>query len=536
MKPENNIQDVSVRAIVFKLINNWYYFAGSLALAIILAYFFIQTRPRIFESAASMLLYDRNREGNNPQEFMKEIGFFSPNNALRDEIAILRSRSLMLATLKKINTGISYYETKWLFSEELPPEMSPFHISIDSSHLQLTHIPIQITANQDQGVIVYIEESEAFSYDPKSGEEVSAVQTEDVQYSLAWGETLELPILRFTISKNEDYPISQEKSYMFTINAASDLIREYNSRLKISPASDDANIVDLKFSGPFINHNSTFIDELMYSYLYQFREKRQEIGSSAIDFIDDQIADLSDSLKDTENKLEKFRTEQEVVEMETSVQILYEQMSETEQELLNTKGKLSYFEYLVENIESEGDISSIPAPSSQDINDPLMKGLLQQLSEMTTEKALAEFNTTEKNPQYLLLVDRIKNTKNAILKNAKNHIQNIKTRIAELRSNKASLQAKINKLPGYEKQLTKINRDYESVSEMYKYLMEKKAEAGIALANQSMSNQIIDPAHLTSRKPVSPRKNDHLRTGHNPGTWSSFHCIDKQRLNGIPGF
>ena len=65
----------------------------------------------------------------------------------------------------------------------------------------------------------------------------------------------------------------------------------------------------------------------------------------------------------------------------------------------------------------------------------------------------------------------------------------------------------ISNLPQNERVLVNIQRKFNLNESIYTYLLEKRAEAAIALAGNVADHKVLDIARLESRFPISPKKN-----------------------------
>ena len=78
-------------------------------------------------------------------------------------------------------------------------------------------------------------------------------------------------------------------------------------------------------------------------------------------------------------------------------------------------------------------------------------------------------------------------------------IQNINNRIKQE-------EELISNLPQSERILVNIQRKFNLNESIYTYLLEKRAEAAIALAGNVADHKVLDIARLDSRLPISPKK------------------------------
>jgi capsular exopolysaccharide synthesis family protein len=489
--------------IIGKVLKNWHWLAGSAAICLGVAFYYLQTQTRLYQVDASLYLSFDKENATGAGGFMKEAGYFESISQLEDEIGILTSYPLISQSLDDLDYGIIYSQKDGFRKKELTEQDSPFRIVLDSSHIQVANVNFELTLNEIGEIQVALDQPKIWLYDTEKRKEVGVKENVSWSQWVYWGDTVESPFFRFVIEKNEDWLSNLEDKYYFQVKSEYFLVSSFKSSLKVKPANDEGKIVNLSIVGATIDKEMAFLEKLIENYINQDLDEKQKIGRKTIDFIDDQIDSVGQTLKSAENKLSSFRSFNEVVDPGTAAKGMQSQIEAFEEKILNSEMKLGYYNYLKSTLNSRKD-ASIPVPSAEEINDPLLRALLEDLSRMTKEKTTLGFNTTKANPQYKLLEEQIENVRTSILASINNQITTQTIKHDELEANYNRLRAKLNQLPVYEKGLNKIEREFNTVNEQYQYLQEKRAEAGIALANQTVYHKIIDPPHLTSRKPVSP--------------------------------
>jgi capsular exopolysaccharide synthesis family protein len=89
--------------------------------------------------------------------------------------------------------------------------------------------------------------------------------------------------------------------------------------------------------------------------------------------------------------------------------------------------------------------------------------------------------------------------------NIKNGIAGLTQLIAESDRKIAPIEAEINRLPTTERKLISIQRQFDLNNTVYTYLLEKRAESGIAKASNVSDNRIIDEASTLSAFQLKPK-------------------------------
>ncbi len=92
------------------------------------------------------------------------------------------------------------------------------------------------------------------------------------------------------------------------------------------------------------------------------------------------------------------------------------------------------------------------------------------------------------------------------MENVNNFIQASTNALADLNRKINEIQHNVNELPRSERELVNIQRKFDFNDNVYNYLLEKRAEAGIAIASNTNEKTIVDKAQQVGGGPVSPNK------------------------------
>jgi capsular exopolysaccharide synthesis family protein len=110
----------------------------------------------------------------------------------------------------------------------------------------------------------------------------------------------------------------------------------------------------------------------------------------------------------------------------------------------------------------------------------------------------------EKNPMVQNVDEQIIQTKKLLLENISNMISNTRMTILELSNQIKSYEEQIKQLPTTQRAYLGYERKFALNDELYKFLMQKRAEAQIVMASNSPDNSIIDEARVSRTRKVAP--------------------------------
>jgi capsular exopolysaccharide synthesis family protein len=510
MAGKANAETIDVRAIVRKLLAYWWLFGISMGIAGALGVLHILRTQPIYQVQAimQMAMRSRNAFGAQDDEFMKGMGLLQDRAEFEDNIAVLTSRSSLRKTLRRLNCEISYYEKDGLRTNERY-DYPPFFVRMDTTKIQVCGANVHVKVSPDRKTYrVTAKASNVRLYNPQKRLVVEEyVPKLDIDKVVRVGEKFEAENLSFSITFPEDRKYSEKSDYWFTIYSLEDLVDHYRGKLKVVPLSDESNIIVLVSTGPVPNKETAFLDKLMATYIEGEQYRRQQKGLKTINFIDGQIGTVSDSLQRAESTLQSERgTSSMLVDAGRRSDALFEDRSRLLDQRSELMAKRSYYSYIQEYIRNSNDVTNVVAPSSAGIDDPVLNNLILQLSDLVAERAEKNPTTRRADPAMIALERRIETIKSTLLQTADGLLRQAEISLGELNRRLGSIDSQFSQLPENQRKLGAIERRFKLNEDLYNYLMEKRAEAGIAIASDQLDKNVVDAARLESTNPIEPDK------------------------------
>lgn len=492
-------EKINIKSIITKILSKWHYFLIASLITLPLAYLYIQLAPLKYEIKSSILLKGENTSGS--EKFMKGQELMASQIELEDEIGILQSFASISQTVNTLNFGISYFADKKFKTIELY-EKKPFTITLDSSVNQIVGVPIYLKRISSTKCMVSVTKEEASLYNLVTNQVVGKIPEFKVEEVFDIGKPYVNKYLSFRVVFDEKNKID-DADLFFKIENLDHVARNYAGRLKVNPVSLKSNIVEVSIKEDVPQKGMDFLNRLCEVYLENELFKKNQLGLKAIQFIDSQISGVSDSLKSVEGRLESFRAENNVMDIRSKAENLTRNLDLLEQQKADLEVKLKYYRYISKTLDSD-NYNDIVAPSTFGVSDPLLSSLLIELSKLNQEKSGLNYSTREGNPLAEVIELKIKNNKNLIKENVNNIINASSIALDDINNRIAQYNAQLNRLPRNERELVKIQRRFDFSDNVYNYLLEKRAEAGIAIASNVPNKTIVDSAMQVGTGPVWP--------------------------------
>lgn len=501
---------IDLRSVFRKITSKWWWFLITVPICVGAALFYLKTTPKKFEVQATLLLGEKSRSGyGNDSEFLKGTSYLSNSTELEDKIAVLTSNRIMTSTLLRLGFGITYFETKFFKTQEhyLYP---PFYIKLDSVAVQVIDLPIHVTVDTASKTYrVKAEGKNVRLYNVATQEVLpESLPKYELDQTVPLDSTFIGDHLSFKITFPEDRTYDKNSDYYFVLNSLQDLVTSYRNSTAAVELSDKSNVVNLSLQVEVVAKGEAFLNKLMETYIEFELEKQQRKGKNTIEFIDKQIGTVSDSLQKAESSMERFRgSSGGMMNAANSSEALFEERSRLEDERSIILRRRNYCATVLDKIRSSSDLRNVPAPSSSGIDDPVLNNLVIEITRLSADLAALNLSTgSRSNPTVIAMERRIKNLTASLAQTAESLVQQADISLAEVNGRLGRTNYQFNQIPEQERQLVNITRKFNLSDNLYNYLMEKRAEAGIAIASDQIDKSVVDQARMKGLKHVSPTK------------------------------
>ncbi len=458
-----------------KVLKQWYLVVGILVLALLSAFLLNRYSSPIYVINASFITKKFDGDQSNRLMGLIEENIFRENIEVYQEIPLLKSQDKIEETLRRLDFQVSYFVKGWLKTQEIfPMTKYNFFIEIDSASTFLpTGIPIYINSSED-GTFTLSSEDEN-------------LQQYLIGRKFHFGIPADINGLQISIKQTQ--PISSGDKYYFVINSMSSLLAEYRNKLLITWAQKGSAILNLNIRSKVPEKDIVFVRTYLDVIIEKGLQDKNEYLTNTIEFINSYITGISDSMMNTQERIDYFKlTNREVVNGSSYV---LNKLNELDDQKIDIMLSNQYLDYLTNYIK-ESKQSEVFAPNLIGLDAPLLDQLINQYVEVKWGDKINLNDANALNP----LVSRQNEASFArIEKNIYESIRNYKLANEEkLRQINEKANFFYNSLRGFQGE----SREYNELQRMsYIYdnlsndLISKRTSAHIARAGTVSDYQVI---------------------------------------------
>jgi tyrosine-protein kinase Etk/Wzc len=501
-------EDTDLKRIFELFLRNYKLFILSLIIAMGLAFIKNRLSVPIYNISASILIKENKAQsgGKDANDFLNS-SLFGKNQNFQNELWVIKSSPVIEQTIRNLDLFVTYYN-KVGFQYYDAYQSAPFKIFFLPDHPQPLNVRFELSILKDGYFQLTAKSGLTYFYNFKSNKTIHKKENWTFDKNCRFGELIESHDLAFIVNydstKNINY--SEKQIYVFEFKSVAAVNYELKNALNFNVVDKMATVIEISLKSKSVEKGVDIVNELMNVYSEQNLNRKNHMASITIDYIEKQLNEISDSLSQTEDNLQSFRSSNQLLNISDQATGITTQYMDLQNQLAVLVTRKRYYDYVSEYLVKNENFSNMIVPASLGIQDPLLNNLMTELIAAQAQRSNLIENKQEKNPLVQKLGIQIENVKKTISENIDAAGKTTSISIDEMNKRIRKTEAEISRLPQTQRRLGNIERKYRLNDAIYNYMLEKRAEAKITKASNLPDDIIIEPAHVVGMGPISPNK------------------------------
>ena len=406
---------------------------------------------------------------------------------LDTEIGIMTSRHIALNTLKKVDVTHKYYAINGF---KRPVEL-------------YGNLPFEVIMTKGFNTLftIYPIDSKTYSLESEGKDDNGSKWQENGIFS--YNKEIKNEHYSFTLLAKDIKALTAEK-YRFFVLDTNKAVEYLYKHLSVDQLTEKSSLINIVYTDNVPLRTKDVANALATSYIQYAIESKTAEASSILEFIDQQLADIDNGLKESENELEQYKESISTVSLESKAKDVVEKLSESESELRKIEIKKKMLGTIYNKVKAGRNLETL---SVSGLNlDESLDTLITKLQDALLERRPLLQAYTSKHRKVLSInrvINQLKKMIRINIETLKTHIDERSTLLAETVKDQKEM---LSSLPESERRLGRLQRNFKVNEKVYSFLLEKRASAVIAKAGTISANKILDPAVLPEEAFAPKRK------------------------------
>jgi len=441
-------------------------------------------KPNIYQATAIVEM--GSDKGSSSGGDILNMAMKTGNVDVATEIRILKSRYLVQEALEHVDMVQQFfvkyqYKTIAIYYKDVPFEVG----LLKGTNILFTLYPVN---DLKYRLVV---------------EDAKQVNGKSWQYDKVhrYNEEVRNPYFQINVRRKKREKIDQ--SYQFYFKDKDKIAKDALSQLSVAQEMN-SNILSLSFTDTVPQRAQDFVNALSQAYISQSVERKTREALQKLQFIDGQMKQITENLRNSAIKLEDFKKSSNTVSLSAKAKNLLTQIGNYETQLNQVSMQEEMLNILYTVVKKGKSLETLSLAGLEGKQATLSK-LISELQESILKRKLLREDYTNMHPTVRKLSKKITQIKKLLTSLITNLRTNIKDKKRLLEESLAKKQILLNKLPADERMYGQLQRKFVVNEKIYSYLLEKRSETAMIKAATVSKNRIIDKA-LLPEYPIKPKR------------------------------
>ena len=468
--------------------HKWWYVL-SLAVAVLLAGFYLYRTPQTFSSTAKVLVDESNQDAT-----MRNLGVASAGmmrlrsfNSVENEIEAFSSVDYMQKVVERLGLQTTY--TK--------------HLKFKSVDLA-TSTPVNLVL---AGENPHTSFSFTLSRVGENGVKLSKLKIKDEDLTTTFegelGDTLKTDLgylAIFPTANIEDFDSDIEVSWVNPVAAA----KKYCGKLNVSLSGKESSVVVLRVTDTDPQRASNVIAALINVYEEVWISNKNRAAVNTTKFLNERLAIIEEDLATVEEALRSYKSSNNLTDIKAVSQLYLNQSSQYAAKSFEVSNQISVANFIKEYLQDPANAMAL-IPADLGISNANVNAQIKEYNELVLQRDRLTKGSGVNNPMVADLNTAIAAIRSSILNSIENLVSTLKLQLARIEGQEKEIRSRISSSSGQELQLLSIERQHEMTQELYKFLLQKREENELAaLINVGNTQLLQSPGAAVV--PVGPNK------------------------------
>ena len=485
MSQKDKSQFFDVKSLFNDYRRHWWWFVISLFLCGALAVVYVKTHNAQYAVCANVLVSDDNTGSFTAMSGMSDL--FGSSANVEDEVYVISSHSVLRDVARNLGIYKTHYVKKGLLGGYLAYPDFPVDVTAESSLLDTLNTTMTFKVNVDKDGKADIK---MYADGKKIGQE----------------KNLRLPVSlntkygRYTVLPTPDYPKGEKVKTTISISGYDDAAENLAHSISSDRASRKSNMINLYMRTENTAYGKDVLNEIVDNYNRRGISYKNRQGEKTLEFINDRLAIISGDLSTAEKDIQDYKKDHKITDVGVEASYNMGVRGTADHALVQAETESEIIKMTRDFLRQPGnEFQLVPITS----NMPKSLGdAINEYNNLVIKRMEVADNARGNNTALRRLDESIGSLRRNIDTSLTKALETSQVQVREARSRLNSSLSKLGNVPAQEREFLGLKRQQAVKQELYIFLLQRREETAMMIANAIPKGRIIDEAYSLSQ-PVS---------------------------------
>lgn len=487
MAQKDKSEFFDIKSLLLSYRTHWWWFAISVILCLTIAFVYVRTHNARYLVRANVIVSDDNTGSFTAMSGIGDL--FGSRANVEDEVYVISSHTVLRDVARDLGVYKEHIVKDGFLKKSLHYPDYPLDIYAAPGLLDTLRTSLSFKVSTDKkgiaDVKIFCQGKKIASYDDCTLPAVLKTMYGD-----------------FTLKATDTYPKGKKVKSTITVSGYDIAAEGLAEVVSSSKASRKSNMVEMSIVTDNPAYGTAVLDEIMDNYNRRTVAYQNAQGEKTQKFINERLALISGDLADAEKDIQSYKNQRGITDVAAEAEYNMKVRgtadnalvaAETQSELIRmTRDFLRKPENAYELIPVTGEIGSVSS-SIKNYNDLVIWRM--QLTK----------NAKKDNAALRQLDEQINSLRAVINESLEKAYQASLVSIREARQRLNASMTRLGNVPAQEREFLGLKRQQAVKQELYIFLLQRREETAMMIANALPKGRIVDQAYTLS-EPVSMKK------------------------------
>ncbi len=483
MVQHNSSDFIDIKGLLRQYISKWYLFVISVIVCAGLAFVYTKIKAPVYAVRANVLI---SQEKSNPMSSFGALGdLFGSDGYVDDEIFIISSHSLYRDVVRDLNTSITHmvktgFLTKKFAYPNFPVTVVPAEGILDT----LTHTLVVKADVKPDGIadlkLKMMKDTE--------------LEFKDIQLPA----DIETPLGVFTVTQTKYFPADENVKTTIVVNGYDAAAEALDEEVVNEIANKRSNVITMAINTPNPLYGKRVLNEIIKKYNERGIAEKNAQGLQTAEFIDERLDLIAKDLSDEEIKIQQYKESHGIIDVTAEAKYQTEKKGRLDEALLTAETQAEIIKMTRDFIQDPSNAYNL-IPMTVD-NAGLQKGI-ESYNELILRRMELLNNAKPDNAVLRQLSEQVDAMRANIGISVAKALETAEITVRDLRNEYKAADSRLGNIPTQEREYLDMKRQQTVKHQLYLFLLQKREETAMLLANAIPKGLIIDEA-FTMHEPL----------------------------------